>query len=197
MLFYFLLSTYEGEAHDLGERLYEEYRDEIFRYQYKKLGNKDDASLATTDAFIRMLKNIDGLLTLDEDTIKRYLFGYARASFLDIIRKKNREASVEVFSVSNACTNDNGEMFDMEIADDCDVLSLIVREETQIFLSNALLKLSAEAQEIIVLKIYFGIKNVDIASQMNMNASTVSTILQRSFKKLKAELEEYINGKDN
>lgn len=114
--------------------LYLKYRKDIYKYVYKKLKNEDDAESATTDAFIRasFRNNIQELMVLDKNEVRRRLFGYARLAWLDIARKNNRK-SIEneygVISVSNAESNDNGEVFDAELEDDgADILALILKK---------------------------------------------------------------------
>ena len=57
--------------------------------------------------------------------------------------------------------------------------------------------LDPAARQIVVLKYYSGLKNTEIAAQLHMNASTVGTILQRSLKKLRKELEAYVYGENH
>ena len=182
--------------------LYFKYRKDIYKYVYKKLKNKDDAESATTDAFIRssFRNNIQELMILDKNEVKRRLFGYARLAWLDIARKNNRK-SIEneygVISVSNAESNDNGEVFDAELEDDgADILALILKKETRNYLKTAIGNLKPDEQQIIISSIYFEMNSIEIADEIGMNSSTVRTKLQRSLEKLKNELEGYINGQN-
>ena len=182
--------------------LYFKYRKDIYKYVYKKLKNKDDAESATTDAFIRasFRNNIQELMILDKNEVRRRLFGYARLAWLDIARKNNRK-SIEneygVISVSNAESNDNGEVFDAELEDDgADILALILKKETRNYLKTAIGNLKPDEQQIIISSIYFEMNSIEIADEIGMNSSTVRTKLQRSLEKLKNELEGYINGQN-
>lgn len=182
--------------------LYLKYRKDIYKYVYKKLKNEDDAESATTDAFIRasFRNNIQELMILDKNEVRRRLFGYARLAWLDIARKNNRK-SIEneygVISVSNAESNDNGEVFDAELEDDgADILALILKKETRNYLKTAIGNLKPDEQQIIISSIYFEMNSIEIADEIGMNSSTVRTKLQRSLEKLKNELEGYINGQN-
>lgn len=182
--------------------LYLKYRKDIYKYVYKKLKNEDDAESATTDAFIRasFRNNIQELMVLDKNEVRRRLFGYARLAWLDITRKNNRK-SIEneygVISVSNAESNDNGEVFDAELEDDgADILALILKKETRNYLKTAIGNLKPDEQQIIISSIYFEMNSIEIADEIGMNSSTVRTKLQRSLEKLKNELEGYINGQN-
>ena len=182
--------------------LYLKYRKDIYKYVYKKLKNEDDAESATTDAFIRasFRNNIQELMVLDKNEVRRRLFGYARLAWLDIARKNNRK-SIEnedgVISVSNAESNDNGEVFDAELEDDgADILALILKKETRNYLKTAIGNLKPDEQQIIISSIYFEMNSIEIADEIGMNSSTVRTKLQRSLEKLKNELEGYINGQN-
>ena len=182
--------------------LYLKYRKDIYKYVYKKLKNEDDAESATTDVFIRasFRNNIQELMVLDKNEVRRRLFGYARLAWLDIARKNNRK-SIEneygVISVSNAESNDNGEVFDAELEDDgADILALILKKETRNYLKTAIGNLKPDEQQIIISSIYFEMNSIEIADEIGMNSSTVRTKLQRSLEKLKNELEGYINGQN-
>ena len=182
--------------------LYLKYRKDIYKYVYKKLKNEDDAESATTDAFIRasFRNNIQELMVLDKNEVRRRLFGYARLAWLDIARKNNRK-SIEneygVISVSNAESNDNGEVFDAELEDDgADILALILKKETRNYLKTAIGNLKPDEQQIIISSIYFEMNSIEIADEIGMNSSTVRTKLQRSLEKLKNKLEGYINGQN-
>ena len=182
--------------------LYLKYRKDIYKYVYEKLKNEDDAESATTDAFIRasFRNNIQELMVLDKNEVRRRLFGYARLAWLDIARKNNRK-SIEneygVISVSNAESNDNGEVFDAELEDDgADILALILKKETRNYLKTAIGNLKPDEQQIIISSIYFEMNSIEIADEIGMNSSTVRTKLQRSLEKLKNELEGYINGQN-
>ena len=80
--------------------------------------------------------------------------------------------------------------------DDVDILEELVKKETRKRLSAAIESLGEPASLIVNLKYYHDMKNKEIADMLDMNASTVSTILQRSMGILRKGLEEYMNGKD-
>ena len=125
------------------------------------------------------------------------MFGYARAACFDLLRKKLPQKTLAVVSVSDAETNDQGERFDAELADETDLLARILQKETRDAIATAIQTLDPIARQIVVLKYYSGLKNTEIAAQLRMNASTVGTILQRSLKKLRKELEAYVYGENH
>jgi len=49
--------------------------------------------------------------------------------------------------------------------------------------------LSVEERELVLLKYQQGLRNVDIAERLNMNASTVSTMLSRALAKMREAAE--------
>ncbi|MBE6871718.1 MAG: RNA polymerase sigma factor [Ruminococcaceae bacterium] len=191
---FFILASLDCDANDLAEQLYLQYHKAVYRYHFGKLSDKDSAEYATTDTFIRVIQNIDTLMTLEEENIKRNIFGYARLSCLDIMRKRKKESHMNAFSVSNAQKNDNDELFDDDIASSCNIISEVIQNEALEHLVKAIKKLDERAQQIVMYKIYFDNKNSEIAKKMGLNPSTVGTILQRSLKILRRELEDYING---
>ena len=97
--------------------------------------------------------------------------------------------------MSDYTENDNGEMQDMDVADDIDLLRDFINNETIGVLVNAINTLESPAREIILCKYDMEMKNTEIAKLFNMNASTVSTILSRTRAKLYKIMEEYDNGR--
>ncbi|MBQ4047780.1 MAG: sigma-70 family RNA polymerase sigma factor [Clostridia bacterium] len=187
----------DANRRDRAHAWYAAYYEAIYRYTYMKMQNNDEAGIAASDAFVRMMQNADKLAALNDDEVRRRLFGYARAACFDLLRKKLPQKTLAVVSVSDAETNDQGERFDAELADETDLLARILQKETRDAIATAIQTLDPIARQIVVLKYYSGLKNTEIAAQLRMNASTVGTILQRSLKKLRKELEAYVYGENH
>ena len=92
--------------------------------------------------------------------------------------------------------DEDGKEIQSDIPDETDILKTIVQQETTHYLQAAIENLAHPARDIVILKYYFDMKNTEIARFYNMNVSTVSTVLHRSLKILRRELEGYINGTD-
>ena len=107
--------TADANRRDRAHVWYAAYYEAIYRYTYMKMQNNDEAGIAASDAFVRMMQNADKLAALSDDEVRRRLFGYARAACFDLLRKKLPQKTLSVVSVSNADTNDQGERFDAEL----------------------------------------------------------------------------------
>ena len=133
------------------------------------------------------------MVNVDEDETHRLLVIYTRSVCFNVLKKRNK---IDFLSVSNACHDDEGHITDIELPDDVDILEELVKKETRKHLAAAIESLGEPTSLIVNLKYYHDMKNKDIAEMLEMNASTVSTILQRSMGILRKRLEEYMNGKD-
>ncbi|MBR3999801.1 MAG: sigma-70 family RNA polymerase sigma factor, partial [Clostridia bacterium] len=72
----------------------------------------------------------------------------------------------------------------------------MLRKESADLLYRALSALDSPAKEIVIMRYMEDIPGAVVADLLSMNESTVRTILHRSLKKLKKELEGYYNGKE-
>ena len=69
----------------------------------------------------------------------------------------------------------------------------MIRQETVEVLKKAIDALPSPAREIILLRYYHDMTHREIADVLNMNASTVRSVFQRSLAKLRKELEGYVH----
>ena len=82
---------------------------------------------------------------------------------------------------------------DMELPDEVDIPAELIRQETVEVLKKAIDALPSPAREIILLRYYHDMPHREIADVLNMNASTVRSVFQRSLAKLRKELEGYVH----
>ena len=96
-------------------------------------------------------------------------------------------------SVSNGYEEDGEEAGDIELPDEADIPAELIRQETVSLLQKSIDALPSPAREIILLRYYHDMPHSEIADVLNMNASTVRSVFQRSLAKLRKELEEYMH----
>ena len=174
-------------------KLYQENASRVKYLSYKILRNEADAEETVNTIFILVIKYREKFVDVDEDETHRLLVIYTRSVCFNVLKKRNK---IDFLSVSNACHDDEGHITDIELPDDVDILEELVKKETRKHLAAAIESLGEPTSLIVNLKYYHDMKNKDIAEMLEMNASTVSTILQRSMGILRKRLEEYMNGKD-
>ena len=69
--------------------------------------------------------------------------------------------------------------------------SVLARESAE-RLKRAIDALASPAREIVLLKYYGEMTNLEISDLLGINASTVGSILHRSLQKIKAKMEAYL-----
>ncbi len=181
----------ESEREFIGQ-LFEQYSQRIKKAAWKILENEEDAEDALVLTFIKVIKYRDKFIGIDDTRLRSRLHLITKCTCFDMLSKRN---GLPVMSVSNAVEDDEGGMSDLEIPDDIDILEDVLREESVQILSQSIETLKSPAKEIVILRYYEGIPNVEIADLLSMNPSTVGTILQRALNKLKKELVKYYDDK--
>jgi len=189
-LFFTMMSLTDGEKEFL-ENIYLQYSGRIYKFHYVKMQNAQDAECATMDTFVRIIQNADVLMGCSETEIARNINIYAMQVFLDAKRKQKRKENIESYSLDD--TGEDEYNRKKEIADDCNLLNQLLHREFMDKLIEEIKKLDAKTQQIMLYKIQFDMRNKDIAEKMNMNQSTVNTIVNRLYKYFRIQMEDYIN----
>jgi RNA polymerase sigma-70 factor (ECF subfamily) len=63
------------------------YKDEVFSYVLRILGNYDDAMDITQEVFYKLYKNLN---KIDENKVKNWLFKVCHNLIIDIFRKQKK-----------------------------------------------------------------------------------------------------------
>lgn len=181
----------EQEREFIGE-LFDRYSKRVKALAWGILGNEEDAEDAMGTTFYKVIKYKNKFIGINENMIKGRLKLITQCTCYDMLDKKN---GLSVTSISNAVEDDEGTVNDLEIPDDFDILEDIVRRESIEVVMKGLDSLKTPDREIVILRYYDELSNVEIADLLSMNASTVGTNLQRSLAKLKKELMRYYDDK--
>ena len=182
----------EDERDCIG-RIYGQYAVRIKAYAMKMLGNEADAEDALSITFEKIIRYRSRFTGIDEHLIKGRVYLIARCTCLDLLDRRRVRERLSVNSVSE---DPDDEKQKTEIADDFSVEDGMLRKESADLLYRALSALDSPAKEIVIMRYMEDIPGAVVADLLSMNESTVRTILHRSLKKLKKELEGYYNGKE-
>lgn len=187
------LETLDDDEREIFSRIFKVFYPKIKRYVAGYLTQNDAAVEDIVSAtFERVIKYKEKFVEADDKEIKRLLIIYARSIFFDENRRRKR---IE-FEFYDEPSSEDGRTVD--IADEnVNIIEELIKKETAAILRKKVIELGEPAATIVYLTYFADHSSSEVAKMMDMNASTVRTILQNSRKKLRAEMEEYINGNDN
>jgi len=133
-------------------RFYNLYKDEVFSYVFRILGNYDDAMDITQEVFYKLYKNLN---KIDENKVKNWLFKVCHNLIIDIFRKQKRIYDIDEFSESIEAN----EKFDIE---------------------EFLKILPPNYKEVIILKYIYNYQYNEISQILGINENTIKTWIRRA-----------------
>lgn len=155
--------------------LFKAYFSSMCLFANRYLSDPELAKDAVHDVFTTLWESSSQLDKLYNE--KGYLYTIVRNHCLDILRKQN---------IRNKYT----ESTDWTEKESDDYLETeTIREETYRLLEQAIDQLPERSREIIRLKLT-GLKNQDIAEQLNLSINTVNTLKKNSYKLLRNILQD-------
>lgn len=164
---------------NIFDNFYEEYYDKIYNYIYFKTGDTDNAEDLTCRIIEKILNNIYRF-NASESNLNTWIFTIARNHLIDYYRLKSRNES-------HFEANEELQIMDrITAAPD----TAIIEAERQELIRDLLMRLPETEREIITLKFWGGLKNIEIASQIGINSSNINVMVFRILKKLKKTIDE-------
>lgn len=152
--------------------LYEYYFTKMVLFAESYLYDEEEARDLVQDLFFHMWDHSETLHVTT--SIKSYLFTSVRNRCLNILRdRKIRDEH-------------NNKLFEAQLFSGTD--DVVIDEEIQQRLQEALDSLPDKCREIILLKVVEGKKNKEIANQLNIAETTVKTQVQRAYRMLREKL---------
>lgn len=161
--------VHKGNKEALGI-IIDRYYDEIYRFCVYLTGYETDSYDITQEVFLKFIRYAD---SYQYKNLKGYLLIIARNLCYDFFRHKKDTVQMEEIAESGG---------------DDDVR--IKGVEDGMLIEQALLKISAEQREVIVLKIYEELKFMEIAKILGCNLSTVKSRYHAGLGKLRKIMEE-------
>lgn len=163
----------------------EKYEKFVYSAVFAELKNTDDAFDASQEVFIRLYNAANGFR--GESSLKTWLWRMCKNCAYDYMRKhyKNR-------AVSLAKPNEEEETSDnVEIADKTTPEEELLRKEKIKAVRTAITKLSAEQQEVIVMRELLEMPYSEIAQILGVSEGTVKSRISRGRENLKKLLENF------
>lgn len=167
------------------EFLFRNYYGSLCSYALRYLERKDLAEEVVAETFFRIWVKRKELHI--NGSVKAYLFQAVYNNSLAYLRKqKNEKKLVENLQQDHLSCYNNRLLEDFSERD-----SLILKELDE-KIKNAIQKLPDQAQRVFTLKRYEGLKNKEVAEQLQISLKTVEMHMTRSLLFLRTELKDYL-----
>lgn len=158
---------------------YNEYYEKVYNYVYFKTGERAHAEDLTCGIIEKVLNNIHRYQT-SAGSLNTWIFTIARNHLIDWYRKKGRREEFfedgEVMRIADRVTQSPEES--------------VLRAEREEAIRKLLWRLPETEREIMILKFWGGLKNIEIADQLGINSNNVNVLVFRTLKKIKKMIED-------
>jgi RNA polymerase sigma-70 factor (ECF subfamily) len=141
----------------------------VYRYCYRRVGNRADAEDATSAVFIRALERLE---SFRGGSFRAWLFAIARTTVADRFRRPPAEALGEFVDVHDPAQGPD---------------ELAIASANVIELRRMLATLPADQGEAIELRLT-GLKGAEVASVMKRSIAAVKMLNMRAMKRLRADM---------
>jgi len=161
-------------------KVYNLYFDDIYRFIYFKVGNKEEAEDISSSVFLKTWDYIQNNNLGEFKSLKPFLYQVARNNVIDHYRKKS---SVENLSLDH---KDSRELEDekQDVVKDID----LQRDYEEII--KGLQKLKDEYREVLIMRHVNELSISEIAESLNKTKGNVRVLIYRATKALKDVLKE-------
>lgn len=164
------------------EEMYENYKQDIFRFLFVLLKDTQVAEDALQETFLKAYLHQASYVHLQKE--KAWLYQIARNTAYDMLRKRKRELPVEQEQINAALEEyvhqENGQSGDLcqkKVDDKFAYLEMIA-------------DLSTVEREIVSLKIIGGLTHKEIAKALHMTTASAKKRYERALNKLKEKYKE-------
>lgn len=156
------------------EKIYDEYFPKIYNYIFYRLMSREDTEELVSEVFLKVVGNLEQFDS-EKAQFKTWIYRIAQNTLIDFYRTRKPEASLD------------DENVDWEPSVDFEVQLESITSPKRRAIYQALTKLKERERMIIYYRFFEGYTNREIAKLLQMNESTVGTVLNRALKKLKTD----------
>ena len=152
------------------------YLEDIYRFVYFKVGNKEDAEDLTSAVFLKTWDYIQNNSLKDYKTLKSLFYKIARNSVIDHYRKKSQQQSVSL----------DCDIKTMETAyDKQDLAKRVELADDLRIVEKTMLELKDEYREVIILKYINELSISEIAKILDKSKGNVRVLIFRALNALR------------
>jgi len=164
-----------AEADATFDALYRSSRDDVFAYVAGLMRDRSAAEDVTAQAFERAYRRRSSF-NAKRGTHRAWLFGIARNTALDELRRRSRQAELPADPEDVSATGAQEEAAEASL-----------RRAT---IRAAMATLSARDRELVALKYFAGLGNAEIAAVIGVSETNAGTKLHRVIEKLREACDE-------
>jgi len=151
-------------------RLYERYKDMLFRFARTYFQNQSDAEDAVQETFARIAKHLNKIDEKDEKRTRSFLFIICRNISLNMLKKQKK------------LVPDDGlyDKIDTEMEPEKDSLSIVINRESARELIDAIKTLKEPYQDVVFLRFYHDFTYDEIAKLLQIEPATARKRIERA-----------------
>ena len=154
--------------------IYEQYSPKLVSYGYRLLGDQDKAEECAAETFSRFLDSLKGNPAGPEN-VQAYLFRVAHNWVTDQFRKREHQQLELIGEPATDLENEPQQVSDREVE----------RQE----LRAALLRLTPDQRQVIMLKFFEGCSNDEVAQALDKPLGAVKSLQHRGLNALRRSLQ--------
>lgn len=183
MILAYIQSIEDDNKRRIVEDIYDLYYKHMTACALNILRNHHDSEDAVQDAFYNITTTYELFADAAAPATAALVHIYVRNAAINIYNKNKRHSKVVMLC-------DNIEEVAKDIVDeDADVQRIVIDNETTEIVSEAVDKLDTMYRDLIIMKYYYHMRNVDIAQVLNIDSNKVNGRIFRAKQKLKEILE--------
>lgn len=179
MILAYIQSIEDDSKREIVENIYNLYYKHMTACALGILKNHHDSQDAVQDAFYNITATYDLFADASSPATAALVHIYVKNAAINIYNKNKRHAKIVMLC-------DDIEEVAKDVADgDADLQRIVIDNETTEIVSKAIDKLEDMYKDLIILKYYYHMRNIDVAKVLNMDSNKVNGRIFRAKQKLR------------
>jgi len=176
-----IISRLKSRDKEAFIKIYDENVEEIHRFVYFKIGNREEANDLTSMIFLKTWNYIQNKTLVDAKTLRALLYKISRTSIVDYYRENGSKVTVSLDEEDNH----------IDVIDETDNPSERLDQAANIALiKRTLLLLKEEYREVIIMKFINDLSIEEIADISGKSKGNIRVLLHRALNALKELVEK-------
>lgn len=164
------------------EQLYKSYYNPLFFFAIQYLKEDGDAENMVQETFLAFWLNRENFNGTNESSVRAWLYNTIKNKCLNYLDKENNKYKY---------VNHQRQALDLAVLKELEI-SEVTFNEIESLLQEALELMTPQCRRVFELSRFKGLKNKDIAEEMNITVKAVEGNMTRALKLLKTHLHDYL-----